>query len=124
MELIVTILLTAITLGSLLFVLAKTRVPGYRPTRESVAELLQNVIDGKATTHEWDMFMGYPIIHDPDLELIRRECILISEGDEEHPGYPSGLGDNIFNKAGRGKIAEVLEELKELIEEEPYQKDF
>lgn len=124
MEIFVSVIITSLVLGSLIWVLARTQVPTYRPTRKSVSELLQKVVDGEATTHAWDMFIGYPILHDPDLELVRRQCIVISEGDEEHPGYPSGLGDNIFNRAGREKIAEVLEEMKELIEEEPFQKDF
>lgn len=124
MEILVSIIITSLVLGSLIWVLARTQVPTYRPTRESVAELLQKVIDGKATTHAWDVFIGYPILHDPDLELIRLQCVAISEGDDEHRGYPSGLGDNIFNRVGRAKIAEVLEEMEELMDDEPFQKDF
>lgn len=124
MDIVVSVVITALVLGSLIWVLARTQVPSYRPTRESVAELLRKVIHGEAAPEQWDMFIGYPILHDPDLELIRRQCIVISEGDEENRGYPSGLGDNIFNRAGREKIAEVLEEMQELIEEEPFKKDF
>lgn len=124
MELIVTVVLTSLVLGLLLWVLNRTQVPHYRPSRESVVELLNKVITGEATQQSWDLFIGYPILHDPDLELIRRQCVVLTEGDADTPGYPTGLGDYLFNKAGREKVREILDELKELIEDEPFQRDF
>lgn len=124
MELIFTVLLTSLVLGLLLWVLNRSQVPNYRPSRAKVAELLKQVLAGTAPQQAWDLFIGYPILHDPDLELIRRQCIVLTEGDAENEPYPSGLGAYLFNKAGRARVAEILEELQELIDDEPFQQDF
>ncbi|MCW8885438.1 MAG: hypothetical protein OQK12_09305 [Motiliproteus sp.] len=115
MELIVTIVLTALILGSLLFVLSRSTTPNYRPSRPKVADLLQKVIEGDATQQAWDLFIGYPILHDPELEEIRQRCITLSEGDEHNSPFPSGIGRFIFNRAGREKVKEIYEDLQKLI---------
>ncbi len=124
MELLATIVMTAIVLGGLLWTFSRSAATTYRPDRRKTADLLKKVIEGDALQQSWDLFIGYPILHDPELEEIRQRCIVLSEGDEEHPGYPSGIGRYIFNRAGRQEVEKILKDLEQLMAEEPFSQDF
>lgn len=124
MELIVTIVLTAVILGALLWVLSRAHRPNYRPSRPQVAELLKQVIEGDISQQAWDLFVNFPDVHDPELEQIRQRCIALSEGCEDHPAYPSGIGRFIFNKAGRAQVKVILKELQAVIDGEPFNQEF
>ncbi len=123
-ELLITTLLTAIFLIGLLWVLSRGGAPSYRPTRQGVVRLLERVIEGDAEQFEWDLFIGYPIHADPELDEIRRRCQALNEGTEDHPAYPSGIGSYIFNREGREQVAKILDDLKDIIANEPFQKEF
>ncbi len=124
MDLVVTVILTALFLGALLWVLSRAHRPNYRPSRAQVADLLKQVIEGEASQQAWDLFIGFPEVHDPELEQIRQRCIALTEGDTERPAFPSGIGRFIFNKAGRAEVRLILDDLKTLIANEPFNKDF
>ncbi len=124
MELLLTIFLTALVLGALVWVLSRSRLSSYRPSRPQVVRLLQQVIAGEASQQAWDLFIGYPVLHDPELEKIRRRCVMLTEGNDEHPPYPAGLGSYLFNRAGRQQVEDILQELQQLIADEPFQRDF
>ncbi|WP_143820973.1 hypothetical protein [Motiliproteus sp. MSK22-1] len=119
-----TILLTTLVLSGLFWALMRSEKSRYRPDRRKVEDLLKKVIDGEAQSQTWDLYVGYPILHDPELDEIRRRCALLSEGDEEHPPYPSGIGRYIFNRAGRQQVELILKDLQQLIADEPYNQDF
>ncbi len=121
---IVTVVLTALILGAMLWVLSRAHSPNYRPSRAQVADLLKQVIEGDASQQAWDLFVGFPDVHDPELETIRQRCIALSEGNEDRPAYPSGIGRFIFNKAGRSEVGVILQELQAVIDGEPFNQDF
>lgn len=104
--------------------LAFGRAPTYRPERESVRELLVSVVEKRAQSGAWELFLGLPIVHDPELEKIRRRCLAVHEGDDEHPPARAGLGDAIYDRAGRERLAQVLTELEHLIAETPVYREF
>jgi len=124
MELLVTVLLTTIVLSCLFWALNRAQNTSYRPDRRKVENLLQRVIEGDVLQQAWDLFIGCPVLHDPELEQIRRRCMRLTEGDEEHPPYPSGIVRYIFNRKGREQVEIILQDLRQLIADEPYNKDF
>lgn len=124
MEILITFLFSLIVIGLLAIVVARSPRSRYRPSRADVVALLQAVINGTAQQAQWDLFIGYPMHHDPELDRIRLRCAALTQGDPDTEPMASGLGDYLFDRAGREQIAEVLKQLQELIANEPYRRDF
>ena len=124
LEILITFVFSLLVIGLLGWVVARNPRSRYRPTRAEVVTLLQAVIDGEASQTQWDLFIGYPLYHDPELEQIRLRCMALTQGDPDTEPMGSGIGAYLFNRAGREQLAEVLAELKQLIADEPYQRDF
>lgn len=124
MELLLTFLLTLALIGALVWVLSRSRTSRYRPTRQQVVTLLQAVLEGTALQSQWDLFIGYPLYHDPELEQIRLRCVALNEGDPDTEPMTSGIGGYLFDRASRKRLAEVLAELQQLIANEPFQRGF
>ncbi len=123
-EILITFVLSLLVIGALAWVMARGQRSRYQPTRADIVALLQSVLDGSAHRNQWDRFVGYPLYYDPDLELIRLRCLLLTDGDPDTEPMASGIGGYLFNKQGRTQLAEVLTELQQLIADEPYQRDF
>ena len=123
-ELLATIFLTTVVLSGLFWALIRSQNSRYRPDRHKVEDLLKKVIEGEALPQTWDLYVGCPILHDPELDEIRRRCAALSEGDGENPPYPSGIGRYIFNRDGRQQVELILKDLQQLIADEPYNQDF
>lgn len=100
------------------------RMPVYRPTRAHVRRLLAGVLDRTTSEESWDMFLGIPIVHDMELEEVRRRCIEIHEGLNGERAAGSGLDGYLYDQAGRGRIGKVLSDLDELIRNEPIVREF
>ncbi|MEH6825124.1 MAG: hypothetical protein V7629_14545 [Motiliproteus sp.] len=124
MELLLTFVLTLGVIGLLVWVLAHSQSSYYRPTRQQVAELLQSVLDGSAQRSGWELFIAYPLYHDPELEQIRLLCVALTEGGPDSEPMASGIGGYLFDRAGRARLAQVLAELQRLIDAEPFERDF
>ena len=116
----VTLFLLALLVIGLMF----GRSPAYRPTRDEVLELMRGLLEERTREEAWELFVGMPIVHDPELEHIRQLCVYIHEGDEKTPPARGGLGGYIYDKAGRARIAEVLKELEQLIRDTPVVQEF
>ncbi|MEH6648624.1 MAG: hypothetical protein V7707_01215 [Motiliproteus sp.] len=123
-EILITFVLSLVVIGALAWVMARGQTSRYQPTRADAVALLQSVLAGNAQRSQWDLFIGYPLYHDPELELFRLRCIALTEGDPDTDPMGSGIGGYLFNKAGREQLAAVLAELQQLIADEPYQQDF
>ena len=124
MDVLITVLLVIPILALLLWVLSRSAMGNRRVSRRSVLALLEGVINGTTPQPTWDLFVGYPITHDEALEQIRRRCVVLQEGDSETPPAASGIGQYIFNRAGREQVALIVDELKALIKAEPFQRSF
>ena len=55
--------------------LIKLRRPVYTLSRNNVARLFRQVLDGSATENDWLVFIAISIIHDPLIEKIRLLCV-------------------------------------------------
>lgn len=124
MELLVSFLATLILLAVLFLVLRRARAPAYRPSRRRVLALLEGVAKKQTSRDAWDLFVGLPILHDPELEQIRRRCLILTEGDFLTPPCPSGIGGYLFNRDGRARIEAICADLRELIRQEPFSRSF
>ena len=124
MEWLITFGLSLVVISLLAWVLSRSRQPRYQPSRKQIEALLQAVLDGTARRQQWDLFIGFPLYHDPELEQIRLRCIQLTDGDPDTEPMGSGIGGYLFDKAGRERLAEVLEALQQLIASEPFQRDF
>jgi len=97
---------------------------GYRPSRQDTLKLLRGVEDGTTRQEAWDMFLGYPVSHDPELEAIRRQLVVLHEGLDGTTAVKEGLSGYIYDRAGRARVAKVTEQLEKLINEEPRFREF
>lgn len=123
-EFLIAFVVSLLLIGGLVLALVYGRAPTWRPDRRKVLTLMQQLQTGEARRDEWEMLIGMPILHDPELETIRRQCVAIHEGDGEHPPAGEGLGDYLYDRAGRQRLAEVQKALEQLIADEPYYRDF
>ncbi len=124
MEFLSVFVLTLIVLVGLVLLLQFGRVPSYRPTRHAVRELLAGVLARSTSSEAWEMFLGLPIVHDEELEQIRRRCLQIHEGDGRQPAAGEGIDGYLYDRAGRERMAQVLAELDRLIAAEPVYREF
>ncbi|WP_151702733.1 hypothetical protein [Nitrincola alkalilacustris] len=97
---------------------------GYRPSRESVLLLLRGIEDGSTRQEAWDMFLGYPVSHDPELEAIRRQLVTLHEGLDGATAAKEGLSGYIYDREGRARVAKFTAQLEKLINEEPGFREF
>ncbi|MBA4502855.1 hypothetical protein [Marinobacterium marinum] len=123
-EFLVVFLISLLFIGGLVVALAYGRAPTWRPDRRKVLALMQQVQVGEARRDAWEMFVGLPVLHDPELEQIRRRCVAIHEGDETHPPAGEGLEPYLYDRAARARLLEVEKDLELLIRKEPFFRRF
>lgn len=112
MDYLITLLLTILIVAAVVFLLTRVRTPRYRLSRENVVTLLRMVLDGTATVHDWNVFVGIPIRHDPDLEAVRLRCQRI-EAREMIGGTGAGPGRRrLFTDQGLAELRALLAELE------------
>ena len=119
LEFIPVFILTFLVSLGLILALTFGRAPTYRPTREGVVKLLEQVVSGEADARRWDLFLGMPIQHDEALEGIRVRCVVFHEGLDGQAPASEGLDGQIYDRAGREKISTILEDLRRIIRESP-----
>ncbi|MBR9883209.1 MAG: hypothetical protein GYB21_05960 [Oceanospirillales bacterium] len=124
LEFIPVFVFTLILLVLLVVFMRFGRLPTYRPSRDDVRKLLAGVLERTTSVEAWELFLGLPISHDPELEAIRRRCLAIHEGLDGERAAGTGLDGYLYDRAGRARIAEVLEQLDELIRTSPITKEF
>lgn len=124
MEFIAAFVVSMLVLGLMAVALHFGRSPTYRPSRPEILELLQGVLDGVTSRQRWELFIGLPIIHDSELEQIRRRCLILQEGDDDEPAAGEGLDGYLFDRAGRARLTRIVEDLRTLIAHEPVFRQF
>ncbi|MDB4309048.1 hypothetical protein N9913_01940, partial [Porticoccaceae bacterium] len=99
MNFIITVALTFIVVMLALLVFRYVGLPIYRVEAINVQRLLESVLAETASTTDWDIFVGMPIRHDPELDKIRVQCAMleVSEITAEH-------GLVRFSPAGRREL--------------------
>ncbi|MFP8966595.1 hypothetical protein ACKC9G_08475 [Pokkaliibacter sp. CJK22405] len=112
MHFVVLFLLTLIVIVFCLWVFTRMGVPRYRPSIVQIEQLLQGVVDGYTRRDEWVMFLGCPLHHDPELEIIRIRCIGLEEGDDDHPPCTQGINGYLYNREGRERAEQILRSIK------------
>lgn len=107
--------------GALLF----GRAPVYRPKRADIYEMMQALQAGQLEHDRWSLFIGIPIVHDPDLETIRQRCYDLELEAEEGSGEVRfGIGRCRYNPAGMAQLQRIGERLKKLIDTSPIVRTF
>lgn len=124
MEFIAAFAVTLLVLCLMAAALHFGRSPTYRPSRQDIQRLLLGVLEGSTTREQWDLFVGLPIHHDPELEAIRHRCVALQEGDDDLPAAGEGLDGYLFDRAGRERLAAIIADLKQLIAREPVYRKF
>src|SRR5690554_6504332 len=106
-------MLTTMALSVLVIVLVAglflwVRSPTYRIDRNNVIELLQLVVDGRASENDWRVFVSIPLRHDLYLEQIRQQCMDI----EERTYMGRRRSGALFSESGLAELREILAELQ------------
>lgn len=106
MEFLVTVVLATLLIGVAFFVFHFFGTPFYRLEPINVRRLLESVLAETATVADWDVFIGMPIRHNPDLERIRKRCAELAESEMTERNDRV-----IFTAQGRSQLQEMLDSL-------------
>ena len=124
MELLPVFLITLLFSLGLVLALTFGKAPTYRPSRDQIVALLESVLAGTARQGHWDLFIGMPIQHDEALEAVRVQCVILHEGLDGSNPAQEGLDGYIYDRAGRERIASILQNLRDVIEKSPVIREF
>lgn len=124
MELLLVFSVTLIFSIAMVVALTFGKAPTYRPSREQIVALLESVLDGTARQTHWDLFIGMPIQHDEALEAVRVDCVTLHEGLDGSAPASEGIDGFIYDRAGRERIAQILDKLRLVIEKTPVTREF
>lgn len=124
MEFLIVFIVSAVFLLLIGVAMAFGKSPSYRPDRAYVLKLMKGIEDKTTTQQSWDMLIGYPISHDPELENIRRWLVSIHEGTDGQKPAREGINGYIYDRETRGRIIPVIKQLEKLINEAPIIREF
>lgn len=124
MEFFIVFIVSAFFLMLIGIAMAFGKSPSYRPDRSYVLKLIKGIEDKTTTPQSWDMLIGYPISHDPELENIRRWLVSIHEGTDGQKPAREGINGYIYDRETRSRLGPVITQLEKLIEETPILKEF
>ena len=124
MEFFVVFIVSLVVLTGVALALSFGKPPAYRPNREKIYRLLSDVLEKTATAEEWELFLSLPISHDPELELLRQDCVVIAYGDYDVEPAKAGINGAIFDKRGFARLQEVRNRLDKLMQSEPLSRWF
>ncbi len=106
MNFMITVALTFVVILVALLVFRYIAVPVYRVEAINIRVLLESVLNETATVADWDVFIGMPIRHDPELDKIRLQCAMLAETT-----MTERAGLVIFSEEGRTQLAVTAERL-------------
>ena len=73
--------------------------------REALASTIERFVNGQASPHEWDDFVGIPFA-DSDLENIRQECLVVQQR------FPPSKNSAYCNDEGAAYLLDVVARLR------------
>ena len=103
MEFIITVGLSFALILVALLVFRYVGLPVYRIEAINIKRLLESVLDKTATYDDWNVFVGMPIHHNPQLDDSRVQCAMLA------PEMSLRRGLVIFSDRGRAQIEEQLQ---------------
>ena len=106
MNFIITVALTFVVVMLALLVFRYVGLPIYRVEAINIQRLLQSVLAETASTTDWDVFVGMPIRHDPELDKIRVQCAMLEANE-----MTNDKGLVIFSPEGRRELQQILNQL-------------
>lgn len=110
LDIAATVLLTFV-IGAVLWALFRwVKTPFYRVDHQRLRAVLERVLTGQATEHEWNMTVLMTIRHNDTLEALRQQCVAIEERHALGEGKPPYL----FSPAGLAELQQVLEALQKM----------
>jgi len=101
---LITVALTFALIVLALLVFRYVGLPVYRVEVINIKVLLESVLDETASTADWDVFIGMPIRHDPELDKIRLQCAMLAKTT-----MIERAGMVIFSEQGRSQLAAIVE---------------
>ncbi|WP_163833226.1 hypothetical protein [Spartinivicinus ruber] len=104
-----TILLASLITVSVVLLLLKVRTPRYRVERAKAKTLLYDIVNGRASEEDWQIFISIPIYNDEQLEAIRQRCLQLDE--TEFTGY-SVTSSFFLTTLAIKEIRQILETLE------------
>ncbi|KDE39658.1 MAG: hypothetical protein ACK4L8_15255 [Nitrincola lacisaponensis] len=124
MEFLIVFIVSAVFLLLIGVAMAFGKSPSYRPDRQYVLDLIKGIETRTTSPQAWDMLIGYPISHDPELEAIRRWLVALHEGTDGHKPAREGINGYIYDRESRQRLVAVIERLEKLIAEAPVTREF
>ena len=103
-----TIVLSVVVFAVVVSMFLWVRAPGYRLERRNVIQLLEMVVEGRASENDWRVFVGVPLRHDPYLEQVRQQCMDI----EERTYMGKRRSGALFSESGLDELRALLAELR------------
>ena len=103
MEFLITLALSFALILIALLVFRYVGLPIYRIEAVNVKVLLESVLNQQATEADWDVFIGMPIRHNPQLDDIRAQCAMLAERDMHVRD-----GRVYFSSDGRAELTAML----------------
>lgn len=107
MNFLLTVFLTFIIVLIILLLFVRVGSPVYRLEKKNLIVLMKMVIEGRASENDWQVFLGYPLRHNDELEAVRLRCHEISERE-----YIGGTGFLLTEK-GIEEVKQILSELED-----------
>ncbi|WP_415890147.1 hypothetical protein ACMXYV_02150 [Neptuniibacter sp. SY11_33] len=124
MEFILVFVISFIVLVGVALAFALGKPPTYRPSRAEVMTILVDLMEKRLEVARWEMFLSLPILHDPELEEIRKDCLIVAFGGIDKPPAGEGLSGAIYDRDGLKRIRVLAVKLDHLIKSEPTSKLF
>lgn len=100
------------------------RQPSYRPSRHQALEMASLLCEGRLPPEKWSLFIGIPVVHDPELELIRRDCYELEVAAEHGDGCRMGAGRLRYDEAGMLRLQCLRKRLEQLVQSTPVSRWF
>jgi hypothetical protein len=127
MEFIAVFLVCFVILLILALALTFGKPPVYRPSRDHILEQIRKVEEGHMTNldiEQWNVTVGIPIVHDPELEKIRQECQLLEWAAEQRDECSFSPGRFRFDERGMRQLESIRKALEKIIQEAPIYRSF
>lgn len=104
MDFIITVGLSFALILVALLVFRYVGLPVYRIEAINIKRLLESVLNENATEDDWNVFVGMPIHHNPQLDDIRVQCAMLALTE-----MSLRRGLVIFSDSGRAQIERQLQ---------------
>ncbi|TPE50887.1 hypothetical protein FJM67_10020 [Maribrevibacterium harenarium] len=104
-------LLFCLLVGLLLFfALKKRRLPYYQVSQQDCVRILEQALSGELSEYDWQVFIGFTVTYDEDIEALRLTCAQIDEDCTKNARLVQGKLCVCFTKEGMLQLESLLDE--------------